>query len=450
MSIIPSNVTTEVPGKSSQTGDLFAKVMNEAAVRTQTGNTDKAAGEIADKASGNAGRVRKDIARLDKREISGKGEDKTGTAKIDDMDGKVKAIKEKADGIKDAIKDELGITDEDIENAMANLGLITTDLLDPDNIKDLMLELTGEQDPLTLVTNEELFTSINDITALVRETVDELSGQLGMTPEELKSLINEQHILSTAAEQAPVQEEADDDEDVKDGVIVEINRTGEPDQDIAADKTSPERLSLERKASQVLTDRKQENEMQQAMAGDQARTEQITAEPTGEVPVTTTVSYADTENILRQVTDRIRVDIGTDSTSMELQLHPASLGTVNLQIASSNGVITANILVQNESVKAALESQMVRLLQTFEEQGQKVEAIEVSVAGYDLDRSLSGEGRNEGNDRQSEKTGGIGRSSRRRLNLNELDEEDLEDLTSEEQLAAEMMSLNGGSVDYMA
>ncbi|MBR5766453.1 MAG: flagellar hook-length control protein FliK, partial [Lachnospiraceae bacterium] len=169
-----------------------------------------------------------------------------------------------------------------------------------------------------------------------------------------------------------------------------------------------------------------------------------------ETPAPIPLSYADTENILRQVTDHIKVDIGVDSSSMELQLHPASLGTVNLQIASSNGVITANLLVQNETVKAALESQMVKLLETFEEQGQKVEAIEVSVAGYDLDRSLSGDSGSDAGDRQDKDSGRIGRTARRRLNLNELDEEGFEDLTEEEQLAAKIMDANGTSVDYKA
>ena len=122
----------------------------------------------------------------------------------------------------------------------------------------------------------------------------------------------------------------------------------------------------------------------------------------------------------------------------------------NLQIASNNGVITANLQVQNETVKSALEAQLVQLLETFEEQGQKVEAIEVTVAGYDLDRSLDqGSGSQDGERKESD-TPSVGRTTRRRINLNDLNEEDIEELTEEEQLAAEMMAMNGGNVDYMA
>lgn len=135
---------------------------------------------------------------------------------------------------------------------------------------------------------------------------------------------------------------------------------------------------------------------------------------------------------------------------MELQLHPASLGTVNLQINSNGGVVSAHILVQNEAVRSALEGQLVQLLQTFEEQGQRVEAIEVSVAGYDLDRSLNQGSDTGSNERKDRSTEGVSRTSRRSINLNELDEEDFEELTEEEQLEAEIMTANGTSVDFKA
>ncbi|MBR4718969.1 MAG: flagellar hook-length control protein FliK, partial [Lachnospiraceae bacterium] len=214
--------------------------------------------------------------------------------------------------------------------------------------------------------------------------------------------------------------------------------------------STAEALSLDRKAAQVLNDRKQEDSMQNAMTGQNFA--QAVAE-NGEAVQNAaefTPSYVDNEDIFRQVTDSIKVNITEDATSMELQLHPASLGTVNLQIASNGGVVTAHLLVQNEAVKNVLEGQLVQLLQTFEEQGQKVEAIEVSVAGYDLDRSLNQNDSSGANDRQERRTEGVGRTARRRLNLNELEEEDYEELTEEEQLAAEMMSVNGGSVDYLA
>ena len=131
---------------------------------------------------------------------------------------------------------------------------------------------------------------------------------------------------------------------------------------------------------------------------------------------------------------------------MELQLHPASLGTIHMNIASQNGIVTAHLLVQNESVKAALEAQLATLQETFEEQGTKVEAVEVAVASYDLDRGPF----QDRDDRQDRQNADTNRSRRRvNLNLNSPEADELE-LSEEDQLAKDVMEMNGTSVDFSA
>ena len=450
-SFFPGTVGAEPAGKPVQTNEMFAKAMSDATVRTAPGTVGMSDPEAVRQAPGAGQRIRKadnaDARRLDNSGNSAaqstSRSDAAGGSK-DEISGK---IKEKADEIAGAIKEELGISDEEFEEAMAQMGLVPTDLLDVGSIKDLMLELTGEQDPLALITNEELMASINSISDLVREMIDELSAEFGITPEEVIGMAQDMELPEEIAAAVSDISEADEESDREDTIRVEINRTdSEPKQDV-----TQEGASIERKSTEVLKDRKQDDGMQGAMSGQNYAAD---FEPTAGEAVQTAAevpsSYANTEEILKQVTDYMKVNIGTDASSLELQLHPASLGTVNLQIASSNGVITANLLVQNETVKAALESQMVQLLETFEEQGQKVEAIEVSVAGYDLDRSLNQNNDSGTDSRQERSDDTVGRVTRRRINLNELDEDDIEELSEEEQLAAEMMTLNGGSVDYLA
>ena len=43
-------------------------------------------------------------------------------------------------------------------------------------------------------------------------------------------------------------------------------------------------------------------------------------------------------------------------------------------------------------MKAAIESQIVQLKNSFEEQGLKVEAVEVAVASHSFERNLNGDG----------------------------------------------------------
>ena len=166
------------------------------------------------------------------------------------------------------------------------------------------------------------------------------------------------------------------------------------------------------------------------------------------VETVTTYSNGQAESIMSQVTESIRVSYTPDTTSMEMQLHPASLGTVNMNIASTNGVVTAHILVESEAVKAALESQLITLQQTFDEQGMKVEAVEVAVANYDLNRGTGSETGSNSEDHNQGRAGRVG--TRRRINLNDLSDDDMEELSEEEKLSADMMARSGNSVDYTA
>ena len=166
------------------------------------------------------------------------------------------------------------------------------------------------------------------------------------------------------------------------------------------------------------------------------------------VETVTTYSNGQAESIMSQVTESMRVSYTPDTTSMEMQLHPASLGTVNMNIASTNGVVTAHILVESEAVKAALESQLITLQQTFDEQGMKVEAVEVAVANYDLNRGTGSETGSNSEDHNQGRAGRVG--TRRRINLNDLSDDDMEELSEEEKLSADMMARSGNSVDYTA
>ncbi len=431
---------------SIQGAEDFAKVISDAAVRTvpSAGADNSDAVKQAPKSTRPVQRTDSPDAERIQREDPGKGSNAKAAETVDRNDLNTK-VSEKLNKIKDAIKDELDVTDEDIEDAMAVLGLMPADLLNADDLKGLMLELSGETDALALITNEELLGSIMDVAELASQMAGELEEEFGISIEDITEL------FTAAEEEIPVEiVDVDEDEQEEDGVVVEITRNTETDDTVITNGTTAESASLDRKAAQVLNNRKQEDDMQNAMAGQNFSTETPVADNVTQAQPQFTTTYVDPEDILSQVTDRIKLDIGEDQTSMELQLHPASLGTVNLQINSNGGVVSAHILVQNEAVRSALEGQLVQLLQTFEEQGQRVEAIEVSVAGYDLDRSLNQGSDTGSNERKDRSTEGVSRTSRRSINLNELDEEDFEELTEEEQLEAEIMTANGTSVDFKA
>lgn len=115
----------------------------------------------------------------------------------------------------------------------------------------------------------------------------------------------------------------------------------------------------------------------------------------------------DVREIVMRVVDAIKVNLSPDKTSIELSLSPQSLGKISLYITSRDGNLTARIATENEVTKQALESQLEMLKETIAEQGIKVEAIEVSVAGFtfaDSNNAQKGE-----TESDNKKTGATGR-----------------------------------------
>jgi len=146
-----------------------------------------------------------------------------------------------------------------------------------------------------------------------------------------------------------------------------------------------------------------------------------------------------------QILSNIRIRITPNVDSLEMQLHPQSLGTVHVQLTNHAGEITAMFHVQNEAVKTAVETQMIQLKEALNDQGVKVEAIEVSVDTRGFESSLWQGQENPGQEAYEQQ-----RRTPRRINLASLDASFEEEATEEEVLAAKMMEANGNTVDFTA
>ena len=98
--------------------------------------------------------------------------------------------------------------------------------------------------------------------------------------------------------------------------------------------------------------------------------------------------------IAGQVIEGVRINVKPDTTGFEIQLNPEHLGKVNVSIQMKDGVAVADFVVKDEMTRAALESQIQTLKDTFEDQGLKVESVEVTVSDFSFkqdDNSWTGE-----------------------------------------------------------
>ena len=315
------------------------------------------------------------------------------------------------------------ISEEELQGIMDDLGMTKMDLTDPASLNELLMNISG-------------------IMNLQNELVGQAQEDLKLTPEEWQQTVA--GIAQETVAEPVITVEMDDAVNTAAG-----SQTGEaaiPTQEPeilenqAAQNTQGEKAGDFGEKQEHAANGEHGNLLLQNLKEGNFLTQlQQTAQTEEAGPV-------DTQDIMRQIMDYMKVSVKPDSSDLEMQLHPQSLGTLHIQMAAKNGVVTANFITENETVKAALESQMVQLKENFTEQGIKVEAIEVMVQTHQFEQNLE-QGRDDNGSREAE--AGVGKRRTRRINLNTAFAED-EPQTEEDRIAADMMSANGNTVDFTA
>ncbi len=376
-------------------------------------------------------------------------------------------VEKAAEELVGEIADVMDIPLEKVEEAMEVLGLTAVDLFDPANLKQLLLNLADNTDELALVTDETLYGNLQELFQAVNETLGALQEELGLSAEELEALMAqmsaaeksveaEEPVLTIPGTEEPeVSVEGMKDYAVsvqKDGGTVQIKVTVD---DASGEKHVSEQVTDTGKPETTPVLKKESadtgHQGEEHAAGNNAgsaflqnltgRMEEV--EAPAERPVYT---QPEANQIMDQIVEYMKFNIKPETQEMEMQLHPASLGTVHVQIAAKDGAITAQFAAQNETVKAVLETQMIQLKEQFEEQGIKVEAVEVTVANHAYGEQFGGERDAADQNGENAKKG----ARRINLNLDEIEEEGMEELDDSERIAVEMMQANGNTVDYTA
>lgn len=347
------------------------------------------------------------------------------------------------------IADAFGMDPAKVEGLMREMGIEKTDLLSADKLGGLILEASGAKDSFELVTDGELYQKFRQIMETQSQLTEAAAENAGVDREALPEM------LSKTGQDGEVR------------IRMEAAGDGDPQETAQIRGETEEEMPVlsRQEDSASLTDEKESGagEPGRQIQGRERR--EASHEHTGQNPVlnqltetgtvqtfqevqtesVTAASEADTQNIMRQIMEYMKVQVKPDVSSLEMQLHPASLGTIQVQLASKGGAVTAQFIAQSETVKAALETQMIQLQESFEEQGIRVEAIEVSVQTRGFEQNLEDQGRERGGEQPS------GSRGRRRIRLDaQLQPEQPDEMTADERLAADMMKASGGTVDYTA
>lgn len=316
--------------------------------------------------------------------------------------------------VKIMLMQELQISEEELKALMQECNLSDMDLLQLGNVKELMLKAADASDMTALLTDEGLYSQSKTIEAMFAEIIQSVEATLEANPEEVDALAEAVSKLENKAEES---------------VLVEVVNNTEDGGKLKNGETQ--------KQAETNQNPMQENNFfggqnQMAQATDNVQNV--------ETPVTS-YTNVEAENIMRQIMDHMQLQLNADSTEVNMQLQPESLGTLQIRISAKEGIMTAQFTTASEAVKSVLEAQMIQLQQQFDQQNIKVEAIEVTVQTHAFESALE-----KGNDNQEQQEASK-RNRTRRIDLNLF--EDSQELEAEEKLLAEMMEVNGNTVDYL-
>jgi len=310
--------------------------------------------------------------------------------------------------VQQVVCETLGITNEQLTAAMDELGLEEADLLDRDCLQQIFLQF-NQAEPTEFLTNEALFREFTDL----MQTVEQMTKESGIAPEELKNVLavlheTEQTVITefdteTVMQKDEVPEEGAEESPefmaVTDGTV-ESKATVEDAQTDSSETGEEQHLAKAKKdGDATVISSEADADVRNAFI------DALTSQGVNETGTAAMEAAAQVREIANQIMEQIKITIRPEQTNMELQLNPEHLGRVNLTITEKEGMMTAQFTTQTEVAKEAIESQMAVLRESLQNQGIKVEAIEVTVSEFGFDRNEEKGQRGNGEPEKRRKSG---------------------------------------------
>lgn len=457
--------------------------------------------------------------------------------------------------VMEVIQSATGCSDEELINAMDNIGAQPSDLLSLETIKNIVLELNGLSSPQELLTSQEAYNQFADVIGQVQPLTEDFMAEYGFTPEQFEDMpeivkqflpqeiempdmtqegntsdvaklqqdkmpesnisdkvqqdkmpiaetkSNIEYIENVPDEEVVVKHEKTENteiiensvnvpkqdvqpvsKEITEEVIVESDDYKNQQKDtvnpqkeyVVNDKTADTAendITLQKTQSELEMNQNSNNSgekqqdagIKQNDAGKEVEVHtsdkknvnimdfteisnnlfEHIKESVSEVHTTEASQVSFATRIFNQVMEGIKVLSGEDMSSMEMQLQPENLGKLNIQVISKNGIITAQIITQNEAVKQAIESQMFVLKDNMNNHDIAIEDVEVTVSSHAFEQGMDNGSHENSEDRQKK---------RKFVSEDDLQSVNAADIKAikEEILEEAMKEQNGSTVSYTA
>lgn len=357
--------------------------------------------------------------------------DKTDNSKQDNKsDEKVNDV---VQNVKDTIKEELDVSDEDIAKAMEVLGITDNDLLSVVKVTELVSALTGA-DSITLITDDDMSGKLTSVLDAVNTAQEDIADMLNTDVDDAVLVVRTDAVVKKDTDEAVVKN--------TDSSITDNQSVSETESlsDVLAAKVTAQGSSKHEESTGEHTG--EQNHNTQSYGGVADSIIQSMKDSFADI-VTEDTSRVSEADIVNQVIDQIKLSSGRELTSIEVMLNPERLGSVHVTVTAKNGILSAQIAAQNEQVKTALENQVTALKENFQNQGIKVEAVEITVMTHQFEAGQNF-GQNESERKQSEQ------KINKKLNLSDYMDDEDETVSAQDIRRKDSIQNGNSSVEYMA
>ena len=422
-----------------------------------------------------------------KNQVKDKDTKTAGPETEDDEVERPEAVNDLISDILNTISEDLGISEDDITDAMNTLGLSFSDLSTPSNVAELFTTLTGT-DQNSLLTSDDFMSLLDDVQEIFSGVDDDLMSQLTpVTDEEADELSD---LLNVNSDQSPVGDQTDVtviSVETEETVTVTDSMATDDMNTTSVQNQTPDQAQQDDQNTDQPLNGTIVNQTAQDTAGSETQTsgqgselfgnteqkpsaEQVnvnalasegTAAAASDVEVSDFVStiqkYTDinTDNLISQIVDKAKQTLSSRVSSLEMELHPQSLGKIFLQVTEKSGDVTAHLYAQNEAVKHALENRLQDLQENLNRQGVRVNEVTISVEPHafeeNLEKNMANQFGQTPDGKPQTESFGDDKSSQSRSSRSSIDLRDgvpAGDLTQGEALEAQIMQDNGNTVSY--
>lgn len=317
------------------------------------------------------------------------------------------------DEVIDALAEKTGMTEEEIESVLNELGITVFDLLLPQNLQQFLQHIHNVEDSMELLSIPNINQTYKDIMSLfqdLKESFPILQNIVGSNEILKSTTINNEEMMQIDLfmEKQTQEESAQNIPTTSNNVLLEKQSQfdtnfSQNNSDTQSQTVTDEITVIDIKKDEAIStnssstlsnDELEESDEIGAVNLNNEFVENIELNGNNIIVQQNIISdgriiestqaqinphSVNTEQLINQMVEHIKVNITEDTTEMNLQLKPDHLGNLSLKIITERGIITAQFVAESQTVKEIIEANFNQLKDVLQEQGFFIQNLEVSV-----------------------------------------------------------------------